>query len=504
MKILNTAQIRDWDKFTITNNPISSIDLMEMAATEAFRVFKNDLNANTFSLGSGKIAILCGQGNNGGDGLVFAKLLYKEGIDFFLYVLKLKDSGSPDFEANLAICNSLHVPITWIENEFDLLKITDHSVWIDAIFGSGLNKNLSGLAAILVQTVNEKKGFKIAIDIPSGLTGDAQSAFEQGDAAILNADITYTLQLFKSSFLFPETGVYAGEIKLVPIGLHPDFLKSIQTSWEWLEPNMIQNIPPTKFSFKWDKGHALLIAGSYGKIGAALLASKAALRAGCGLVSAYLPKVAYTIFQTAFPEAMVQTDEELYEIRNFPDCSTFDAVGVGPGLGYHPYTVKGFGTWIKQVKIPIVIDADGLNICAELIKIHPDFSFPKDCIITPHQKEFDRLFGACNNSLERLHRAIEKADFYSIVIVLKSAHTSVISPQGLVFFNGTGNNLLATAGSGDVLTGIITSFLAKGFEPIEAAKKSVYLHGQLADSLKEKKYMNIIASDLIEELPFQF
>jgi NAD(P)H-hydrate epimerase len=500
MKILSTAQIKEWDAYTILHEPISSLDLMERAASSAFAFFKDYLQTNFTNLNSPTIAVICGQRNNSGDGLVFAKLLQQEGREVQVYVLKLKDKGSADFEANLAACIALNIPIKWLENEFDLLQIPDHYIWIDALYGSGLSKNLQGLSAMLVQAINAKNGVKIAIDIPSGLFGDIQEAIQQQDAIIFQSNITYTFQQMKTSFLFPETGGFAGECKVVPIGLHPLYLKAIQDSWVWLEPNLLEHKPASKFDFKWEKGHAILIAGSYGKVGAALLSSKAALRAGSGLVTAYLPKVAYTIFQTAFPEAMVETDEELYEIRNFPDCSKYDAIGIGPGLGFHPYTVKGFGNWIKHIKTPIVIDADGLNICAELLKMHPDFSFPPNCILTPHHKEFDRLFGKCNKSFDRLNLAIEKAKQYNVIIVLKSAHTAIIGPQGNVFFNSTGNNLLATAGSGDVLTGIVTAMLAKGFEPIEAAKKAVYLHGILADSLQAKGYKNMIASDLVEEL----
>jgi ADP-dependent NAD(P)H-hydrate dehydratase / NAD(P)H-hydrate epimerase len=500
MKILNTAQIKEWDAYTILHEPISSLDLMDRAASSAFAFFKDYLQANSINLDSPTIAVICGQGNNAGDGLVFAKLLQQEGREVQVYVLKLKDKGSPDFEANLASCIALGIPIKFLENEFDLLQIPDHGIWIDALYGSGLSKNLQGLSSMLVQAINEKNGVKIAIDIPSGLFGDIQEAIQQKAAVIFKSDITYTFQQMKTSFLFPETGGFAGECVVVPIGLHPAYLKAIQDSWFWLEPNLLQHKPSSKFDFKWEKGHALMIAGSYGKVGAALLSSKAALRAGCGLVSAYVPKVAYTIFQTAFPEAMVETDEELTEIRNFPDCSKYDAIGIGPGLGFHPYTVRGFGNWIKHIKTPLVIDADGLNICAELLKMHPDFSFPKNCILTPHHKEFDRLFGKCNNSFERLNLAIEKARQYEIIIVLKSAHTAIVTPHGNVFFNSTGNNLLATAGSGDVLTGIVTAMLTKGFEPIEAAKKAVFLHGILANSLQAKGYKNIIASDLVEEL----
>jgi NAD(P)H-hydrate epimerase len=288
------------------------------------------------------------------------------------------------------------------------------------------------------------------------------------------------------------------------IGLHPDYLTTVTSPYHYTtNEEILATIKPRKkFAHKGSFGHVLTVGGSYGKIGAAILMSRAALRTGCGLVTAYTPKVGYTIFQTAFPECMMQTDEELYEIRNFPDTAGFDALAIGPGLGQQEYTIKNFTKWIGTIEQPCVLDADALNICSRLLVEHHDsFHFPGNCIITPHPKEFDRLAGVSKSSYERLEKQVRFAQQHKVIVVLKGAFTTIALPNGEVHFNSTGNDAMATAGSGDVLTGIIASLLAQGYAGKEAALLGVYLHG-FAGDLLAKQRATLIASDLIEILPF--
>ncbi|MCF8254836.1 MAG: NAD(P)H-hydrate dehydratase [Bacteroidia bacterium] len=502
MKILTTLQIKAWDKFTIQTEPVSSLGLMERAAARCFQEMKVHLMEEFSSLSKLNFQVFCGQGNNGGDGLVIARFLKMEGLSVEVFIVNEREKGSEDFELNLARASAIGIVPQFIDSNFGLNQIKNADVLIDALLGSGLNNPLTGLYKELVNMLNEKPGIKLSVDIPSGLFGDIETAIQNIDSASFKADRTYTFQVPKSSFLFAETAQNVGEFSTINIDLHPDFLVQTETSWNYLQQEELENRKHSKFDFKWQKGHALIVAGSYGKIGAALLAGKACLSTGCGLLTAFTPKVGYIPFQSSFPECMVLTDEEELEIRNFPAITNYNAIGVGPGLGTHLGTQKALEKWLSTINKPIVIDADALNCCAAIINANPDFNFPVNCILTPHAKEFDRLFGASNNAYERLLKAVEMAKKYNITFVLKGAHTQIVSPSGQVFFNSTGNNLLATAGSGDVLTGIITSLLAQGYSTLSAAKKGAFLHGLLADKLQQKGFKNILASDIIKELKF--
>ena len=509
MILPNAQQIREWDAFTIVHEPISSLDLMERASLAFKEALLGHLNERDLLGGQIPFYIFCGRGNNGGDGLVAARLLSEMGLKVHVFVLQQNTSSkpSPDFEFNFNRLKDLKkVEIESIQKAEDFPIIPLESVVIDALFGTGLNKPLSGIAESLINWLNQCSGYKVSIDVPSGLMSDLFMMDLLAERSVFKANHTFTFQVPKQSFMLAENYDFVGDFEVLSIGLHQDYLSNIQSDFNYITNEWVQNKIRlrSKFCHKGTNGHALVVAGSYGKMGAALLSSRAALRAGCGMLTAFVPKVGYTIFQTAFPEAMVQTDDELCELRNFPDTSKFDAVGVGPGMGNHPYTVKSFGNWLNQIKEPLLIDADGLNACAELMKLHTDFSFPEHAVLTPHPKEFERLAGTSRNSEERLIKQIEFAKKHKVIIVLKGAHTSIALPDGLVYFNMTGNPLLATAGSGDVLSGIITSFLAQGYEASEAAILGVYLHGYVADRLKSKGVKHAIAGDFIEELKFVF
>lgn len=500
MKILSVSQMKDWDTFTISHEPVSSLGLMERAATRCFAYLRDDLLIQFPNLIQKKIFVFCGQGNNGGDGLVLARYFKNEGYQVQVCVLKLKETGSIDFEINLQRAQAIDVPIQWIESEEQLKLLGNLDICVDALFGLGLTRPLQSLAATCVHYINSNATYTVSIDIPSGLFGDADLAIKQDVSAIVQAQKTYTFQAPKSAFLFPETGVFVGEFKVIDIGLHPDFLDQTETDYSYQKQLNLPGKNLHSFGQKWQNGHALLVGGSKGKIGAALLSTRAALRGGSGLITAHVPATANTIFQAAFPEAMLSLDISDNTISEIPSLKPFSAVGIGPGLGTAPETQLALIHFLENAHLPMVLDADALNCLALAKQQGQEFSLPPQTILTPHAKEFDRLFGSTQNTFERLKLAQYFARQWQVIIVLKGRFTQIVNKYGKVIFNGSGNALLATAGSGDVLTGIITSLLAQGFLPLEAAKLGVNWHGQLAERLAVNNYRSIIASDLVEEL----
>ncbi len=502
MKLLTAAQIKQWDQFTIGHKPINSLQLMEHAATLCAQRI-TDIWQNEKQVWN-RVDVFCGTGNNGGDGLVIARLLVKQKIPVRVFVVHASKQSTNEFSINLGrLKTEAKLEVINLDEVHALPELTNDSLIVDALLGIGLNKPVEGLMATVINHINQSKAKVIAIDVPSGLPADIHNLQWVNEGAVIHAWLTLTFQIPKTTFLLADTQNYVGRFELIFIGLMATYLQNIHSNLYYTQQIDIENIikPRLKFSHKGTYGHALLIAGSFGKIGAAILSAKACMRAGCGLLTAYLPKVGYTIMQTALPEAMVNTDDELYEIRKFPDAIDYAAVGVGPGLGKHPQTQSTFINWVQQVKQPIIIDADGLNMIADYLHQHNDFKFPENCVITPHPKEFDRLAGVSLSAAERLAKQLLFAQKYKVVVVLKGAHTSVALPNGEVFFNSSGNAMLATAGSGDVLTGIILSFLSQGYDAKQAAIIGVYVHGACADVIKSKNKATLIASDITDVIP---
>ena len=495
MKLLTAQQIREWDAYTIAHKPITSINLMERAAQNCVSHLLNEPVVQQTQT----IHVFCGSGNNGGDGLAIARLI-KPLVNATVYVYVIKSNhSSPDFIANM---NRLgNIQCVEMASEKDFPTIAHNEVVVDAIFGTGINKPIEGLVLKLIRYLNQSNGYRIAIDIPSGLMPDLAQTFNNLEA--FEAHQTLTFQIPKLSFLFPEFGKYIGKLVILDIALIQAFNESQHTPYHLLNRLFAKTVIKTRsrFSHKGDFGHTLLIGGSFGKMGAAILMSKSALRTGCGLVSAYIPKTGYTIMQTALPECMVLTDDQLYELGNLPNVMNFDAVAIGPGMGQDEKTIKAFGHWLNTQQKPIVIDADALNICSRLLADHSNaIKFPVNSILTPHPKEFDRLVGISMNAIERLEKQMHFAQKHQIILVLKGAHTSIAFPDGNVYFNFSGNEAMATAGSGDVLTGVIASLLAQSYQPKEAALLGVYIHG-LAGDLAVKGKSTLIASDIIEAIP---
>lgn len=488
IKILSAKQIKELDAYTIANEPIASVDLMERAC-RAFCSWFTDRFDTSHTIG-----VVCGTGNNGGDGLGIARMLHAWDFPVKVWVIKGVATASDDFKINL---NRLKTDVTYIENTFEQDIFSECDVLIDAIFGTGLTRPADGLYAVVINTINETKAIRIAVDIPSGLLADAPSS-----GTIVKADYTLSFQLPKVAFFFADSYPYVGEWITVDIGLSKSGIQKADANIFLLTKKSVSRLlkPQKKFDHKGTRGHALLIAGSYGKMGAAVLASRSALRAGVGLLTTHVPECGYSILQAAVPEAMASVDESIKFITGCPDLTSYNAIGIGPGIGKHEATVKAMGQLLKQVNVPIVLDADAINCLGEhreLLELLPTGS-----ILTPHPKEFERVAGKWNNDFERLVLQKEFSKTYQVIVVFKGAHTAISCPDGKVFFNNTGNPGMATAGSGDVLTGILTSLLAQGYPSLEAAQLGVWLHGLAGDEARRKLGSRcMIASDIIDYLP---
>jgi NAD(P)H-hydrate epimerase len=496
VNILNAQQIREWDQYTIKNEPISSINLMERAAAKcAVWIEKQHVKERN-------IKIFCGKGNNGGDGLAIARMLTIGRYKVSVYILETGKPGSADFEENLKRLHDLPLTINkiWLRDNFPSIEFTD--IVIDALFGSGLNKPLQDIAAALVEHINRSTALVVSIDLPSGLFIDRSS---KGNT-IIEADHTLTFQVFKTALLVQENAKYIGEVHILDIGLHPQYLESNSFNQELVDRSLIRHIykPRNRFAHKGSFGHALLISGSYGKVGAAVLASKACLHSGVGLLTCYLPSCAYTIMQTALPEAMVMTDPEERFVTNLPSqLEKYTTVGIGPGIGTAEETQNMVAKQILQYNKPMVIDADALNCLSLQKELLP--KLPPHSILTPHPKEFDRIFGEHQNDFDRINTASIKAKELNIIIVLKGHHTLIAMPGGKAYFNSTGNAGMAKGGSGDVLTGILTALVAQNYEPVQASILGVYLHGLAGDlaarSISEE---SMTATDIITFLSQAF
>ncbi|WEK34445.1 MAG: NAD(P)H-hydrate dehydratase [Candidatus Pseudobacter hemicellulosilyticus] len=495
MQILTAEQIRAWDQYTITQEPVASIDLMERAATACVDwLLDNDYKDHSFQ-------VFCGKGNNGGDGLVIARLLAGTGHAVTVSILEFGHLGTPDFQANLARIHATpHVQVRFISSEETLTPIPDEAIVIDALLGSGLNRPLEGLTAAVVSHINQSGNTVIAIDMPTGLFADSSS---KGNTVVI-ADHTLAFQCFKPAFLVAENSQWIGELSILDIGLLPDFLLTQPAGYQWIDQPLVQAIlqPRNKFAHKGNFGHAALVAGSKGMMGAAVLAARSCLRSGTGKLTCHIPEAGYTILQLAAPEAMCKVEGGDH-LETIGALEAYSAVGIGPGWGQQESHASLLSSILQKVKGPLVIDADGLNTLAR----NPDLlqQLPPQTILTPHVGELERLFGKCTNDFERIQRTLEQAAAHQVTIILKGAYSLVATPGGLAWFNSTGNPGMATGGTGDVLTGLLTGLLAQGYIPEQAAILAVYLHGLAGDlAAEDLSEQSLLAGDLIDYLPHAF
>lgn len=484
MKILSAEQTREADAYTIKHEPISSIDLMERASQVFCRWFARKFDAGR------TLHIYCGPGNSGGDGLAIARILSGRGFVVKVHVVVFTDSYSDDFKINRERLSFIsNVVLSNLLSKVDLFNVNQEDIIIDAIFGSGLSRAIEGWAAEVIQHLNDQPATRVTVDIPSGLYAD-----KPADGVCFHADHTFSFERPKLSFFFPESAPLVGQWHYAGVGLSKQFFTQVESNYHLVSPRDIQMQQRKRFSHKGTYGHALVMAGSYGKMGAAVLAAKAALHVGSGLVSTYIPRCGYDIMQTSFSEGMCIMDMHQEILTHLPeDIEKHDAIGVGPGIGQEVHTANMLHLLLKTSKKSLVLDADALNI----LGAHPDWlkDIPEHSILTPHPKEFERLFYPTNDHLDRLELLRTKAQEFNVIIVLKGAYTATALPDGNIWFNTSGNPGMATAGSGDVLTGVITGLLAQGYEPWQAAIYGVYLHGLAGDIAVERAHEQYISAD---------
>ena len=497
MKLFPTKSLKDIDAYTIEHEPIASIDLMERAA-----VALTDAICRQYSDTNTPVVVFAGPGNNGGDALAVARLMANQGYRPEVYLFNVKGTLSPDCQTNADRLQATRgARLVEVSAQFTPPMLTSDHIVLDGLFGSGLNKPLSGGFAAVVRYINSSPATVIAIDIPSGLMGE-DNTFNQPDH-IVRADLTLTIGLPKLAFFFAENQPYVGgEWKTLDIGLSEEAIEQTPTDYRVVETDDIVSLihPRAKFAHKGNFGHALLVAGSMGMAGASVLAAKACLKSGVGRLTVHVPLCNNFIVQTAVPEAMTHIDPNETCFASAQDTEGCQAVGIGPGLGQAEATQRALADQIERTRVPMVVDADALNIISQrpgLLR-----RLPAGSILTPHPKELDRLVGDCRNSYERLERARRLAQEARVHIVVKGAHTAVVSPEGKVSLNTTGNPGMATAGSGDVLTGVILALLAQGYKADDAATMGVYVHGLAGDIAARRIGMTgMTAGDIVAALP---
>lgn len=497
MKIFSAQDLHKIDQNTIEQEHISSLDLMERAASAIVYEIISRFPRNKH------ICIFAGPGNNGGDALAIARLLLVEGYNPHTYLFNTASRLSDECQTNYDRLKA-EFPTAFVDEVVKTFRpphLTAETLVIDGLFGSGLNKPLSGGFTSLVEYINDSESYVISIDIPSGLMCDWVQKTDTRH--IIRAHITYTFQFPKLAFFFRENAPYIGKWQILDIGLKPDSTTDMASRFYCVESSDVANLlrPRDRFADKFSFGHGLLIGGRYGMVGATVMAAKAAMHSGIGLTTVHAPRCANIILQTAVPEALFEPDADDFVCSEVSINSRYTALGIGPGLGHGAKQTSFLRNLIlENLKLPTVLDADALHILSR----HKDLLdlLPAGSIITPHTGEFERLFECViDTDSHRLQQAIAMSNLYNIIIVMKGAHTAVVSPKGEVYINTSGNNGMATAGSGDVLTGIITSFLAQGYEPLKAAVLAVYLHGQAGDMAAcESSEEAMTAQDIIANL----
>lgn len=497
MYIYTATQLKQIDVHTIRQQKISSWDLMERAALALAQQLKT-----LFPDTKRPIAIICGKGNNGGDGLAIARLLQEAKYQVKVCLLEAPEYTADNLQ-NQERLKALDIPVHIFGKE-DALDIPEDSLVLDCLFGSGLHAPLDASWRAVIAQINRCAQI-IAIDLPSGLSADAHTP---GDAPVVQARYTFTLQAPKMALLLPENEARVGEVHILDIQLDDTCLDREVLPAQYIGKALVQAMykPRKQYAHKGTFGHSLLIGGSYGKVGSVLLSAKAALRSGTGLVSLYAPACAYTIVQSAFPEAMVLTDPGDHYLVGFPEPQSFRAIGLGMGMGQHSETAVAFLDWLQEYKdqLPaLVIDADGLNILAthntglEML--------PAGTILSPYPKELQRLIGDWDHDFDKIEKAKALAKRYQLVLLIKGAHTIVVMPDGKLYVNSSGNPGMATAGSGDVLSGILTGLRAQGYTAAEAAIMGVWLHGLAGDmAALDLGVEALIAGDLIQYLSKAF
>lgn len=485
-KLISAKQTRQADQHTIETEPITSIDLMERASEALVKTIQSDLDKNS------KIAVVSGPGNNGGDGLVIARLLLEQGYDVAAILLQYDKELSKDCSINKQRLQQVDI----IKSNNDLPNFKNYDLIIDAIFGSGLTRPIASPFDHVVNSINESECHVISVDIPSGMFCDSINSVEP----IIKADIAVSFQRAKRSFFYPEHNDHLQDFRVTNIRLDEGFIQSLPSSTFIINDQVKKLLKKRKrYSHKGSYGHALIMAGSKGMMGAATLSSESCHRSGVGLVSSYVPECGQSIIQSSLPTVLCKVDQEENHLTKLPDLILYNAVGVGPGIGQHRNTKELLRQLLLTTTVPLIIDADALNIMASDMDLLS--KLPPESILTPHIKEFDRLAGTSANSEVRYKKQISFSKKYNCIVVLKDAHTCITCGDGQQYFSVVGNPGMATGGSGDVLTGIITGFKAQGYESLHAALLGVFFHGKAGDDAKKSKgEYSLIATDIIDHL----
>jgi hydroxyethylthiazole kinase-like uncharacterized protein yjeF len=499
MKILNREEIRFADEYTIQHEPISSIDLMERAARACVMYIMKYVDD------SEPVFILCGKGNNGGDGFAIARMLLERSYNCTAVLVNYTPEFSEDCKTNYERLKAAHPDsIFEVNSEKDLesSRFTSVSTLVDALLGTGLNKPLSGLLKDVVEFANKNFTRIISIDCPSGLYIDKSN---DPDDRVVHSTVTLTFQYPKLSFFMAQNKWAVPNFEILNIGLHPHLEHLIQAKQFFISRNEIRQLVTqrSKFSHKGNFGHALIIAGSNSMRGAASISAMACLRSGAGLLTVHSVENAIQALMHHLPEAMSSIDSNAEFICELPDVKKYSSVAIGPGIGTEQETRDVLKKLLNYNAAPLLVDADALNILA-MNKTWISFLQP-DTILTPHPKEFDRLTEAHSSDLDRYTSAKQFAMKHRVILVLKGSYTIVCMPDGSTYFNSTGNAGLAKGGSGDALTGIIIGLLARGYRAPQAALIGVYIHGAAADlAVKKSSMESLLASDVIDKLPKAF
>lgn len=492
MKLFTTQQINDIAKYTVEHDGVSVLELVNRVAEGV-----------TYEIEArwrpGKpIVIFAGSDNNGAEALAVARMLAEHGYRPEVYLINVGGNTlNSTCKAYRDALIALECDIFFHEiiKDFAIPKLTPSHLVIDGLFGASLHENLKGGYRTLVQYINDSQATIVSIDVPSGLNGDSNPFAINRD--IIHAHLTLAVQFPRIAFFNPDNAELVGEWKVIDIGLSDVAIRNTQARCHLIEVEEVRSLlrPRRPDTSKADYGNAMLVAGSYGMMGAAVLASQGALRAGVGKLTVQSPKCGYEIVQVSVPEALFQYNKGDYYMKELTVEKNFDAVAIGPGLGNNDETLQALENFLLTRNNPVILDADALNFIARKPALLN--SIPVLSVITPHVGEFDRLFGTHASSELRLQKAIEMARFYNIIIVLKGHYTATVRPDGIVCFNSSGTPAMATAGSGDVLTGIILSLMAQGYKPEQASMMGVYIHGIAGElAAREQGEYGTLAGDI--------
>ncbi|MBT0608732.1 NAD(P)H-hydrate dehydratase [Aequorivita echinoideorum] len=493
MKIFSAEQLYEADKITLEKQQITSAELMERAGEQVFQWLHQRLNAAQVP-----IHIFCGIGNNGGDGLVVGRLLIQHGYNVHTYVVNCSDKRSKNFLINYDKIKN--VSKKWpalMKSEADFPQINSEDIIVDAIFGIGLNRCPDGWVKKLIQYLNESNAYKLAIDIPSGLY--ANMPLDNAEA-VLKANFTVTFQTPKMAFFLPETAKFAPNFDVIDIGLDESYLNSEEPLAQIISKPQAQKFykPREKFTHKNTYGHVAIVAGSYGKMGAAVLSSTAAFRVGAGLVTAYVPKCGYQILQNSLPEAMVVSDKNETILSEIKFDFEPNSIAIGMGIGKDEITVSALKHFLSEVKVPLIIDADSLNILSENKKLLKHI--PKNAVLTPHPGELKRLIGPWKNDYDKLEKTKKFSNKHKVIVLIKGSYSITVYGDKL-YVNTSGNPGMATAGSGDALSGVIAGLLSQNYDPLLATVFGVYLHGLAGDiAAQDLGYEALMAGDIIDAI----